>query len=101
MLDRWQEEEPAELVFVLVGTEGERYDALLQIADGEASLLREGHDPSVGCRSFGLADPGIFELKDCSSASGTGSISSTGMSSNMRQSALVFHGVDQRRYVGG
>lgn len=70
MLDRWQEREPAELVFVLVGLEGDRYDALLQIADGEASLLREGHDPSVGCRSLGLADPGIFELKDCSDAPG-------------------------------
>lgn len=62
---------PAELEFILLGTEGEEYRSILQtFEDGTVDYFREndwGWELYRGCLEFSLPDPGIPEVSGCES----------------------------------
>lgn len=61
--------EPAEIEFTLLGTEGERYQAILQTtSDGTVNYFREldsGWELATGCTSFEFLEPGIPMVSNC------------------------------------
>lgn len=63
--------EPAELEFILLGTEGEEYRSILQtLEDGTVNYFREndwGWELYLGCSEFSMPDPGIPEVSSCES----------------------------------
>ncbi len=61
--------EPAELEFVLMGVEGEEYQAIVQVFDDDTvDYFREndwGWELHVGCRGISFPEPGIPEVNAC------------------------------------
>ena len=61
----------AELAFILMGAEGERYQAILQSpGDGKVNYFREndwGWEVYLGCAEFSLPEPRIPEVAECDS----------------------------------
>ncbi len=61
--------EPAEIEFTLLGTEGERYQAILQTtSEGTVNYFREldsGWELATGCKRFEFLEPGIPMVSDC------------------------------------
>lgn len=62
-------QEPAELEFVLLGTEGQRYTAILQTLDnGTVDYFREwdgGWEVQTGCEEFGIDEIGFPWVEQC------------------------------------
>ncbi len=69
MLTEIRNTRSAELQFILLGTEGERYDAYLQShADGTLNYYRETVDGWIGhegCRGIEWPEPGIPRVGAC------------------------------------
>lgn len=67
----WTTGEPAELEFILMGTEGEQYQAIVQVMGGSiVNYYREndwGWEIHLGCSEFSLVEPGIPEVAGCAS----------------------------------
>jgi hypothetical protein len=60
--------QPIEIQIILIGTEGEPYEAVLQHVDGHFNLYRETDEGSIGsemCSSLDWPEPGIPDVSGC------------------------------------
>ena len=68
-MEAHDESSPMELAFVLMGTEGERYDAYIQtLADGRVNYYRKTDGGWVGfesCESLVVVHPVVPQVDGC------------------------------------
>lgn len=60
--------QPVEIQMILIGTEGEPYEAVLQFVDGHFNLYQESDEGRIGyemCSSLDWPAPGVPDLSGC------------------------------------